>query len=172
MKTRFLLLASGLLLLSACASVPQPLQGDFAQVSPRDSVASAQPGATVRWGGSIIETVPGQDNTCFQLISRPLNNSGRPDSGASDATDGRFIACRAGFYDPAVFAEGREITVIGRIDGYQDTKIGDYDYRLPRVTADVIYLWPEVSEVRTRYPYYDPFWGPYWGPYWGPRWWW
>ena len=42
-------------------------------------------------------------------------------------------------------------------------------YQLPRVAADVVYLWPEVREVEVRpYPYYDPFWGPRWG-YWG--WW-
>ncbi len=158
-------------LLGACASAPQPLQGSFTQVTPRDAVATAQVGAPVRWGGRIIETIPGPDSTCFQLVSRPLAATGRPQSSAPDANDGRFIACRAGFYDPAVFAEGREVTFVGRVDGYENARIGEYDYRLPRVAADVVYLWPEVRQVEVRpyaYPYYDPFWSPRWG-WWG--WW-
>ena len=165
---RIIALAAGSLLLGACATAPKPLQGSFTQVTPRDAVAAAQPGAPVRWGGRIIETKPGPDSTCFQLVSRPLTASGRPLNSAPDSTDGRFIACRAGFYDPAVFTEGREVTFIGRIDGVESTRIGDYDYRLPRMTADVVYLWPEVREVQVVHPspFYDPFWGPrrgYWG---------
>ncbi len=175
MNTRlaFATAAAGLLL-AACATAPKPLQGDFTQVNPRDAVAGAQIGASVRWGGAIVDTKPGQDSTCFQLVSRPLNATGRPQSKLPDATDGRFVACRAGFYDPAVFAPGREVTFIGRIDGYETIKIGEYDYKLPRVAADVIYLWPEVREVDVRSsPYYDPFWGPRWGPRWGwGGWWW
>ena len=168
-KIRLIVLAAGTLLLGACATAPKPLQGSFNPVSPRDAVASSQAGTSVRWGGRIVETRPGQDNTCFQLISRPLGSSGRPLSSSPDATDGRFIACRAGFYDPAVFTEGREVTFIGRVDGVESTRIGDYDYRLPRMTADVVYLWPEVREVEIRpSPFYDPFWGPRWGR-WG--WW-
>jgi outer membrane lipoprotein len=73
----------------------------------------------------------------------------------------------AGFYDPAVFEAGRDVTFIGKIDGYQNTRIGEYDYRLPKLSADVIYLWPEQRQVDVvPYPYgpWGP--GPY-GPYWG-----
>lgn len=157
--------------LAACATAPKPLQGSFATVTPRDAVAGAQVGAQVRWGGVIVETRPGPSSTCFQLVSRPLNATGRPQRDNPDSTDGRFVACRTGFYDPAVFAEGREVTFIGRVAGYDNVRIGEYDYRLPRVDADVVYLWPQVREVEVRpYPYpYDPFWGPRWGPGWG--WW-
>jgi len=168
MNTRILFIAATSLALAACATAPKPLQGQFNPVSPRDAVAQKQTGAPVRWGGRIIETVPGQGETCFQMIARPLNGSGRPSTTSSDASDGRFLACRAGFYDPAVFEPGRDVTFIGRIDGYQTTKIGEYDYPLPKVNADVVYLWPVQREVEVvpAYPY-----GP-WGPGWGPRWGW
>ena len=169
MKLRILFLVGAATLLGACATAPKPLQGTFTQVSPQDAVATAQPGAPVRWGGRIIETKPGPDSTCFQLVSRPLTGTGRPSSDSPDATSGRFIACRAGFYDPAVFAPGRDVTFVGRMDGVEVTRIGDYDARLPKISADVVYLWPEVREVEVvGSPFYDPFWGP--GPYWGPRW--
>ena len=173
MNFRLISLAALSLTLAACATAPKPLQGTFSTVNPRDAAASAQVGANVRWGGAIVETVPGPDSTCFQLLSRPLNATGRPQSELPDATDGRFIACRAGFYDPAVFAPGREVTFIGRVDGVQNTKIGEYDYKLPRMNAEVVYLWPEAREVQMRpSPFYDPYWGPYWGPRWGRWGWW
>lgn len=89
-----------------------------------------------------------------------------------DASDGRFLACRSGFYDPAVFEPGREVTFIGKIEGYETTKIGEYDYKLPKVNADVVYLWPVVREVDVvpAYPY-GP-WGDPWGPRWGGGWGW
>lgn len=160
--------------LGACATAPKPLQGQFPGVTPRDAVVGVQTGAQVRWGGRIVETKPGANNTCFEMISAPLSATGRPQSDTPDATDGRFIACRAGFYDPAIFSKGREVTFVGRVSGTETTRIGEYDYRLPKVDADVVYLWPKVREVQVRpYPYYDPFWGPGPGWGWGPRWgWW
>ncbi len=178
MKLRPLVIAAATLALGACATAPKPLQGQYSPLTPQQSVASAQTGATVRWGGNIVKTVPGPDSTCFQMLGRPLGASGRPSSsGDGDASNGRFVACRAGFYDPAIFEAGREVTFIGHIDGYETTKIGDYDYKLPKLAADIVYLWPVVQQNTRTYPYpYDPFWGPgpYWGgPYWGPRWgWW
>ena len=43
-------------LLGACASAPQPLQGNFLAVTPEQAVAGQQIGAAVRWGGRIVET--------------------------------------------------------------------------------------------------------------------
>jgi outer membrane lipoprotein len=60
------------------------------------------------------------------------------------------------------------VTFIGSIDGYETRKIGDYDYRFPRVEASVIYLWPRRDRVDVMvvdpypYPYYYPFRG--WRP--------
>ena len=152
-KIRILALAASSLLLGACATAPKPLQGTFTPVTPRDAAAGSPAGTSVRWGGRIVETTPRQDSTCFQLISRPLGATGRPLSSAPDATDGRFIACRAGFYDPAEFAEGREVTFIGRVDGVETTRIGDYDYRLPKMSADVVcsgWYWKPVSSLHSR----------------------
>lgn len=173
MKFRPLILVGTLALLGGCATAPKPLQGTFNTLSPQDAVAGAQVGAQVRWGGSIIETKPGPDSTCFQLVSRPLTGTGRPSTSSPDATQGRFLACRAGFYDPAVFAPGRDVTFVGRVDGFEVTRIGEYDARLPKIAADVVYLWPEVREVDViASPFYDPFYGPYWGPRWGYWGWW
>ena len=165
---RFILAAAAAAMLGACATAPQPLQGAFPAVTPQQVVADPVPGTSVRWGGRIVETLPKQDRTCFQMVGMPLNASGRPDSGSADASQGRFIACRAGFYDPAVFTPGRDVTFVGRIEGTDTVRIGEYDYRLPQVSADIVYLWPEIREVDVVMPPPRAYWGPYWGP-WG--WW-
>ena len=145
MRSLIVPLAIAALALAGCATVPAPLQGQYSNVSPRDAIASAQRGVPVRWGGRIVSTDPLADRTCFEIVSTGLDATGRPRL-AADATGGRFIACRAGFYDPAVFTAGREVTIAGTLTGFENRRIGDYDYRYPRVAADVIYLWPERRE--------------------------
>ena len=152
--------------LSACATTPAPLQGQFSPLEPEQAVAQERPGDAVRWGGRIVDVHTEKLYTCFEIVSAPLDSSSRPRR--VDSSNGRFLACRTGFYEPEVFAPGRELTVSGHIDGYETRKVGDYDYRYPRVAADVIYLWPEYRE--RHYPYYDPFYGPYSGPLWPPGW--
>ncbi len=154
--------------LAGCATAPAPLRGDYAPLTPADAASTAAVGASVRWGGTIAAVEPRRDSTCLQIVGRDLGSLARPRS--DDSTTGRFLACRAGFYDPQVFATGREVTVVGRIDGMETRLIGEYEYRHPRVAADVIYLWPPRQEVDPRWR--DPWYYPY--PYWyGPRhWWW
>jgi outer membrane lipoprotein len=148
-------------LLVACATQPQPLQGEFVQVTPREAAEQDNTGVVVRWGGRIVRTEPQENRTCFEMISTQLDVYGRP-YWASDDVGGRFIACRTGFYDPAVFEVNREVTFTGRVEGYDQRKIGGYDYRFPRLAADVVYLWPmrERVDVLT-YPAPWPWWG-YW----------
>jgi outer membrane lipoprotein len=161
MRIRILIPGLAAALLVACASQPQPLQGDYAQVTPREAADHDNTGIVVRWGGRIIKTEPHENRTCFEMIATSLDVYGRP-YWASDDDGGRFIACRTGFYDPAVFEANREVTFTGRLEGYDQRKIGGYDYRFPRVAADVVYLWPvrERVDVLT-YPSPWPWWG-YW----------
>ena len=163
---RFALLPIAAALVTAgCAVVPKPLQGDFVSQSP-----AGQPpadGARVRWGGTILTVEPKPGITCFQILARHLNESGRPRLGR-DQAEGRFLACRNGFYDPAIFERGREVTITGNVSGTETRKVGEYDYQLPRVAAETVYLWPERPDYEIGYgfgygPY--PFWYP--DPWWG-----
>lgn len=150
------------LLLGACASQPKPLQGGYLETpTPHAAVQGDYTGTAVRWGGRIVQVEPRTDATCFEMIATRLTAHGRP-YWAADDTNGRFIACRTGFYDPAVFQVNREVTFTGRIAGYDTRRIGEYDYRFPRIDAEVVYLWPvrERVDVVTR-PAPWPWWG-YW----------
>ncbi|WP_202839980.1 Slp family lipoprotein [Luteimonas saliphila] len=159
MTVRLLVPAVATLLLAACASQPRPLQGSYREATPHALMQSDGSGTPVRWGGRIVQVEPRADETCFEMISTRLTATGRP-YWASDDTNGRFIACRTGFYDPAVFEVNREVTFTGRISGYETRRIGEYDYRFPRVAADVVYLWPKRDAVNviTR-PEPWPWWG-------------
>jgi outer membrane lipoprotein len=153
-----------LLLITGCATAPKPLQGTFSELRPDQARATASDGAQVRWGGSIVAVTPGPDETCMEVLGRDLSDTARPRP-TPDESAGRFLACRAGFYDPAIFAPEREVTVVGRLAGYEQRRIGEYDYPYPRVAAEVIYLWPERRDDRH---YYHP--SPFW-PVYRPRWW-
>lgn len=151
------------LLLAACATAPRPLQGQFSSVLPDAASRASASGESVRWGGRIVSVEPQAQRSCFEVIALPLTAAGRPRQ--VDRSEGRFIACRAGFYDPEVFQAGREITISGRVQGFESRKVGDFDYRYPVVGADVVYLWPE----RREHDAHDRamLWGPVgFGPWW------
>ena len=160
-----LALALALLALAGCASAPRPLQGEFTPLAPAESSASQRLGDAVRWGGSIVAVTPSASETCFEILGRDLGESARP-LRADDTSSGRFLACRAGFYDPAIFAVDRDVTVTGRVAGFETRRIGEYDYRYPRVAADVVYLWPERRDDDYYYVA-DPFWPTYRPMWWG-----
>lgn len=148
-------------LLAACATVPEPLTGEFASITPEQS-DDRHLGSRVRWGGKIIDTRPGREETCIEILARDLDDRARPRPG--DADEGRFLACRDGFRDPAVFDSGRAITVIGTLENFVEGRIGEFRYVYPRVAADTLFLWAEQPDViHYRDPwYYDPWW-PYHG---------
>ncbi len=163
------LAAAGALTLGACATIPQPLTGVYSPIKPSQAAQGGAGGTPVRWGGEIIKTTPEEHQTCFYVLSQPLDDTARPvDDGASQ---GRFLACRNGFYDPEVFTKGREVTFTGTLHGIVSKKVGKFDYAYPRVEADTVYLWPKRPRiVRYNNPYYgNPFWGPI-GPWYDPFW--
>lgn len=133
-------------------------------------------GREVRWGGSIAGVENRANETWIEIVARPLDSYGRPQSG--DESLGRFIAEVKGFRDPAVYAQGRLITVAGTVRSALTRSIGQYPYTYVIVDAKVIKLW-EQPNPQSYYPYryydpwYDPFWPmrpfPWYAPY--PYWW-
>lgn len=153
-----------LLTLAGCATVPTPLQGDqseFAMIMANQATDEAI-GSRVRWGGVIVGTEPKVDRTCMEILARQLDRNLRPIV-RNDIHFGRFMACGAGFRDPAIYTEGREVSLIGRLDGFTEAPIGEFMYRYPTVIAEVVYLWPERLEQEEHFShmYYPGWWGYY-----------
>lgn len=136
---------TAVLLLAGCVTAPKALQGQYTPIEPGDAVRAGNTGALVRWGGRIVSVDPQAAQSCFEVVGVRLGQDGRPL--ARDQSSGRFLACRTGFYEPEIFQAGREVTITGRIDSFEHRKVGDYDYRYPRLAADVVYLWPERKDV-------------------------
>lgn len=158
---RIWILTIATLALSACTTIPEQIQGTYSEVSPA-RVEPAVFGSTVRWGGTIIDAMNEENSTCFEVLSRNLDKYLRPR--VEDRTAGRFIACKPGFFDPEVFARGREVTLTGRIRNIEVRQIDNFNYRYPVVDVDELVLWEVREEVLVIDQPYDPFFYPY---YWG-----
>lgn len=158
-----------LLLAGACNLTPAALEGAFVPLTPAQVQAEAQSqqgiatGAPVRWGGDIIATHPGPQRSCVEVLAAALDASSRPRTGSDEAARTRFLACKAGFLDPAIYAEGREITVTGTLETVESRRIGAYDYPYPVVSVQALHLWEEVRETILPPP---PVWPPPYGLYW------
>ncbi len=164
MRTFWIL--GGLLLLAGCATpAPEALrQPGISRVTVAAARAHLAPtGSRVRWGGVIVKVINAPHATWVQIISKPLRHDGRPRRVRFSA--GRFLARVPGFLDPALYAPGRKITVVGIFSGYEKDPIGTYLYDFPVVRTLSVYLW-RPRPIR-RYYYANPWpWG--WGVGFGP----
>ncbi|HVO22942.1 MAG TPA: Slp family lipoprotein [Candidatus Margulisiibacteriota bacterium] len=166
------ILLAVMMLLSACAAPPAPLAGSFQEITVQQAQQQDLTGQRVRWGGMIVRVTPGQNDTCFEIVSRPLDRAARPRW--TDQSSGRFLACAQGFYDPAVYGAGRELTVVGTVQPSVVREIGQYDYRYPQVSVEQLYLWPQRAPNEGYYAPppgtfgYPEWWESYYGPYYGP----
>ena len=142
--------------LSSCTTIPEQLKGDFTSLT-ADNTSESNLETQVRWGGIILETRPEDNFTCFEILSRQLEKSMRPEN--ADQSLGRFIACKPGFYDPEVFKKQREVTVVGKVIHMDVRKVGDFDYNFPVVDIEFMSLWPKRRmRIRSYGPYYPYYW--------------
>lgn len=154
------------ILLSGCASIPPPIydpisDADFKgpNLTAVRMDTAAWKGIRIRWGGDIVEVENQRHETWIEVVEYPLRSSGRPSN--SKASEGRFIARIPGFLDPAIYAQGRQITIVGTVDNTIQRSIGDYPYEFPVVAVDTYRLWDEQRETDIIYYYPDPFWNSY-----------
>jgi outer membrane lipoprotein len=139
---------------------------------------AAYRGARVIVGGEILATQPRPGQTEIELLARRLRGDDSPEQ--SDRSPGRLLLRTPDFLDPAVYAPGRRVSVIGTVNGVEERKIGEIPYRYPVITVERIRLWPrELALGPAYYPwsgwpygpyyYYDPVFGWPRYPY---GWWW
>ena len=172
---RALLLALVCATLSGCASVFPSQMLQSVDRSLTVGVLRTDPdryrNARVVLAGEIIDTRPRAGATEIEVLSRPLGDGDAPQR--TDATDGRFIIVAPDFLDPAVYARGRRVSMVGTVIGGEERALGDQPYRYVLARPDQIYLWPLPAAYGypspypyTGYPYPYYFGQPYWPYYW------
>ncbi|OOF20829.1 hypothetical protein BZJ17_11575 [Salinivibrio sp. IB574] len=143
------LLMIGALLLTGCSTLPDSLKGRMDQpVTEYPVVASmtaANQGEEVRMGGMIASVENRETDSVVEIVALPTSSAGRPDIGASSL--GRFKAVFSGFVDPADYAKGRPITVLGEFVEQQMGKVGDYEYAYPVLSVKGHQLWNIEQKV-------------------------
>jgi outer membrane lipoprotein len=134
-------------LLTACASTPE---FDTTKVdrslTPRNVIS--QPGVSkgkvVLWGGTILDTRNLKDNTQIEILAYPLDSSYRPLLESKPL--GRFIIKHVGYLESTIYAQGRQLTVVGVVSGSQSGKVGESIYEFPLIIDQQIHLWSESSD--------------------------
>ena len=146
MPYKFNLLAV-LFLLSACASTPEfDTSGVDRSLTPQSVIAEADinRGKVALWGGTILDTRNQEDATVIEVLAYPLDGSYEPLLESKPL--GRFIIRHPGFLEPTSYAQGRQLTVVGRISGSESGKVGDTSYTYPVIHDSQLHLWPQAGE--------------------------
>ena len=108
-------------------------------------------GEHVILGGDIIKTIPKPGDTEIEILARKLDGGDAPERG--DGSAGRLLVRTAGFLDPAIYARGRRLTVLGAVAGTEERTVGDVAYVYPVIRAERVKLWPvEGPWVGGEYP--------------------
>ncbi len=96
-------------------------------------------GKVVLVGGQILGSRVQDGQTWVEVLQRPLTSRQRPQ--ATDASYGRFLVRFSDFRDPAVYAPGRQITVLGEVEGKQISPLDASTYTYPLLVPKEAYLW-------------------------------
>jgi len=125
-------------------------------------------GQSVIFGGEVLSSRRLKDRTQIEILQLPLDSSTRPGYDLT-RSQGRFIAIRREFLDPATLPPGTRITVTGEVTGSLTLPLDETDYTYPVIAITHVRVWSGSENTAPRIrPYMGP--GPYWGPYWSPFW--
>jgi outer membrane lipoprotein len=100
-------------------------------------------GKVILVGGEILlaEVRPGE--SWLEVLERPLDRWQRPKE--TDESAGRFWVKFEGFLDPALYDQGKKITVLGEVEGERILPIGEVKYRYPVLRAKEHHLWRKID---------------------------
>ena len=169
-------LLCGLSILSACAEsihqvqrtaeslgIPLELENEidrtvrFAdlQQAPNEYV-----GRTVMLGGTVIKGKRTKEGTELEVLQRPTGEEGNLTEDRL-RSEGRFLAVREAFLDPASLPQGTPITVIGTVKGVTTRQLDESDYVYPVLEVKHIIDWKSLAARKDRSVYYGSYYPPY-----------
>src|SRR5215475_8874733 len=159
MRIRLLTVGASIALLAGCAAEP-PAKGKVKDITPQQALEKSAVGDQVRWGGPILSVDPQQDKTCFRMLSFFLGANGEPH--LQNQPQGHFLACTKGYYDPAIYAPRRTMTVVGIVGEPQTVKVHNVEHQIATLDVEAVKLWPPPPTVVV---YSDPWYGPCCAPF-------
>ncbi len=148
---RSVLVILSVITLSSCVSGPQYDQQRFdSSITPEHASTQIEnlQDTEVMWGGILIANNGVESGSRLEVLAYPLKSNQQPDLDQSPV--GRFIALEDRFLEPLDYAEGRQVTVTGRLVETREGKVGEANYVFPIVQSQDVYLWspgrkPEVN---------------------------
>ena len=138
-------------LLSGCAGMPEfDTSGVDRALTPQSVNAEpeASRGKLALWGGTVLETRNLKATTQIEMLAYPLDDSYRPMLDSKPL--GRFIVEHAGYLEPTTYAQGRQLTVLGRVSGSQEGNVGEASYSYPVISDSQLHLWSKSDSGGTR----------------------
>jgi outer membrane lipoprotein len=141
-------------------------------------------GRTVMIAGTVLRAKRTTAGTEVEVLQLPAENN-EPLTEDRLRSEGRFLAVREGFLDPASLPAGTPVTVIGTVKGEAIRSLDESSYTYPLLEIKHIIDWSRIAAERRRdrtpaYGFYAPPYGwsgfyPYgayggiFGGYWGSR---
>jgi outer membrane lipoprotein len=122
-------------------------------------------GKVVIWSGTVLEAKNTPEGTLLKVLQKPADFQDKPKY--TDVSEGRFLAIDRRYLDPAIYSQGRAVTVAGKIVGKQAMPQGDIQYTYPILEVKDLHLWPERNPDTN---FADPYYYGY--PVIYSRWWW
>lgn len=125
-------------------------------------------GRTVSLSGLILTAKRTSHRTELEILQLP-RREGRLSTTTRLRSEGRFIAVREEFLDPATVPPGTPVTIIGTVEGSVLRQLDEAEYRYPLLEIKHIIDWNTVNVEEAATPpatLYGPFYYPPFG-YWG-----
>jgi outer membrane lipoprotein len=177
-------LLGGLLILSSCAEsihqiertsgyfgVPPELEQQIDR-SVKFADLRAAPanyiGRVVTVGGIVIASKRKKQHTEIEILELPTRSDG-PSTKDRLQSEGRFLAVREEFLDPASVPAGTPVTIIGVVTGSTTKPLDESEYTYPVLAIKHLIDWNTVASRDSggsAAAYYGPYYSPY--GYWGP----
>ncbi len=184
--TVFALLLGGILILSSCAESAHQVSRQAGHIGVPLELArqidtsvnfvdlKAAPanyvGRVIMAGGVVISAKRTKDQTEIEILQLPTEG-GEPSTTDRLRSEGRFLAVREEFFDPASVPPGTPITIIGVVKGSTTRPLDDSEYIYPVLDIKHLTDWSAVVAQRSggsTAAFYGPQFSPfgYWGrPY-------
>lgn len=154
--TRLTLLLVSFLMLAGtgCATTPRfDTTGVDTEITPQAVTRSkdVQHDEEVLWGGVIVNSKNLENATQIEVLGYPLDKEQKPRTDRGPT--GRFLARASGYLETADYAQGRLITIRGRLQDTMTGRIGEASYIYPVVDIIDSQLWqPEAVYVEPSRP--------------------